>query len=164
MLYEKIFSIFLLLSVFSFGLPMFAVETTKVEPPKWEDYVPEKYQNPREDFSRGGAIAEMAVGIELTALIITSPIGIPMICHGSTKFKHVSYRGRKAKFEAGLIEAEKIQDPVEKQEFYKNLLKRCKLKESQKIKLAKKRAKKAEKEAKKLEKMPKETEETKVEK
>ena len=159
---QKIFATFLLISMFSFGLPTFAIDKTKVEPPKWEDYVPEKYQNPREDFTRGGAIAEMAVGIELTALIITSPIGIPMICHGSTKFKHVSYRGRKAKFETGLIEAEKIQDPVEKQEFYKQLLKKCKLRESQKAKLAKKRAKKAEKEAKKLEKIKREIESTKV--
>ncbi len=128
-----------------------------VEAPKWEDYVPEKYHNPKTEYSRGGAIALIAVGVELTALIITSPIGVPMICNGSTKFKHVSYSGRKKKFEAGLKEAEKIKDPIEKQKYYKNLLKNCKLKEKNKEKILKKRAKKeakakakAQKELKKL--------------
>ena len=132
----------------------------------WEDYVPEKYYNPKTEYSRGGAIALIAVGVELTALIITSPIGIPMICNGSTKFKHVSYSARKAKFQAGLEEAEKIQDPLEKQKFYTKLLQECKLKEKNKeknirrsakakAKAEKKAQKEAEKQQKKLEKVKK---------
>lgn len=127
-------------------------ETVVVEAPKWEDYVPEKYHNPRTDYSRGGAIAMIAVGVELTAMIITSPIGIPMICNGSTRFKHFSYNGRKAKFEKGLKEAEKIQDPIKKQEYYKKLLKQCKLKEENKEKILKKRAKEKAKTEKKAQK------------
>ena len=150
---KKLFSVLLLLCMSTFVLPTFAVETNTVEVPKWEDYVPSKYHNPRTDVSRGSAIAEMAVGIELTALIVTSPIGIPMICHGSTKFKHFSYNGRKAKFEAGLKEAEKITDLAERQAYYTKLLKKCKLKESDKIKLAEKKAKRLEKQAKKAEKL-----------
>ena len=62
----------------------------QVVAPKWEEYVPEKYQNPRNDFTRASAISELSVGAVLTNLIITAPIGVPMICHGVTKFKHVS--------------------------------------------------------------------------
>lgn len=126
-----------------------------VEAPKWEDYVPEKYQNPRDDFRRGSAIAEMAVGILLTDLIITSPIGVPMLCHSVTKLKHISYLDRKEKFEEGLEFAETIKDTKEKQKYYKKLLKKCKFTESKKEKLAKKRAKK---EAKAKEKAQKELE------
>lgn len=152
-------SIFLLICMFSFITPVFAEDVNDVEAPKWEDYVPEKYYNPRDDFRRGSAISELVVGIVLTDLILTAPIGIPMICHGASKFKHVSYSDRKVNFEMGLIEAKKITDPNDKRLYYKKLLKQCKLKESQKEKLAKKRAKKAEKEAKKLEQAKKEIEE-----
>ena len=139
------------------------VDTNDVQAPKWEDYVPEKYQNPREDFTRGSAIAEIAVGSELTALIITSPIGIPMLCHGVTKYKHVSYRDKKAKVEAGLKEAEKIENSADRQAYYEKLLKKCKFKEEKKQKLAKKRAKDAEKEAKRVEKENKKLNKEKVE-
>ena len=154
--------IVLLFSMLSFFSPIYAVETENVEAPKWEDYVPEKYHNPRGDFRRGSAISELVVGIVLTDLILTAPIGIPMICHGASKFKHVSYNDRKEKFEMGLIEAKNITDPNDKKLYYKKLLKQCKLKESQKEKLAKKRAKKAKKEAKKAEKIKNEINETKI--
>ena len=149
---KKIIVIFIMFCFSSIIFPVYAVDENNVTAPKWEDYVPEKYQNPRADFTRGSAIAEIAVGSELTALIITSPIGIPMLCHGVTKFKHVSYRDKKAKFEAGLKEAEKIENPAERKAYYEKLLKKCKFTEKQKQKLAKKREKEAEKEAKKKEK------------
>ena len=162
---KKIFATFLLISMFSMGLPIFAVETVNVEEPKWEDYVPDKYLDPRDDFSRGGAISEMIVGIVLTDLIITAPVGIPMIVHSSTKFKNISYSEKKEKFDDGLAVAKLIKDPVGKQEYYNTLLRSCKFTKSKKLKLARKRAKaaakearKAEKEAKKLEKAQKEIE------
>lgn len=141
--------------------PLTAIaETIIVEAPKWEDYVPEKYQNPRDDFRRGSAIAELIVGIVLTDLIITAPVGIPMICHSATKIKHVSYSDKKALFEEGLEVAKTIKTPEEKQQYYKKLLKKCKLSETKKKKLAKKRAKKEakakEKAQKELEKLQKE--------
>ena len=140
--------------------PLTAIaETVIVEAPKWEDYVPEKYQNPRNDFRRGSAIAEMVAGIVLTDLIFTAPIGIPMICHSATKLKHISYSDRKEKFEEGLEFAETIKDSKEKQKYYKKLLKKCKFTEAKKEKLAQKRAKKeakakakAQKELEKLQK------------
>ncbi len=160
---KKIIVIFIMFCFSSFILPVYAIEENNVTAPKWEDYVPEKYQNPRSDFTRGSAIAEIAVGSELTALIITSPIGIPMLCHGVTKFKHVSYRDKKAKFEAGLKEAEKIENPADRQAYYEKLLKKCKFTEKQKQKLAKKRAKKAEKETKRIEKENKKLNKEKIE-
>ena len=54
----------------------------------------------------------------------------------------MSYARRKAKFIAGLKEAEKIQNPEEKKLYYKNLLKECKLKEKNRQKYLKKQAKK----------------------
>lgn len=154
---KKIIVIFIMFCFSSIIFPVYAVDENNVTAPKWEDYVPEKYQNPRADFTRGSAIAEIAVGSELTALIITSPIGIPMLCHGVTKFKHVSYRDKKAKFEAGLKEAEKIENPADRQAYYEKLLKKCKFTEEQKQKLAKKRAKEAKKKEKENEKLNKET-------
>lgn len=142
--------------------PLTAIaETVIVETPKWEDYVPEKYQNPRDDFRRGSAIAELIVGIVLTDLIITAPVGIPMICHSTTKIKHVSYSDKKELFEEGLEVAKTIKTPEEKQQYYKKLLKKCKMSESKKKNLAKKRAKKEakakEKAQKELEKLQKST-------
>lgn len=110
--------------------------------PKWEEYVPEKYQNPRNDFTRASAISELSVGALLTNLIITAPIGVPMICHGVTKFKHVSYRDKKAKFEEGLKNAESIQSPEEKQAYYDKLPRDCHLKLKNKYKYDKKQQKK----------------------
>ncbi len=137
----------------------FAVEnkTTKetVSPPVWSDYVPEKYENPRH-FTRGKSIAELSVGIFLTDLIITCPIGIPMIVHSTTKLKNQGYYEKKVKFENGLQEAEKIKDPEEKQKYYDKLIKDCKLSTERRDKKLAKQQKKAEKkknkEKKKIEK------------
>ncbi len=137
----------------------FAVEnkTTKetVSPPVWSDYVPEKYENPRH-FTRGKSIAELSVGIFLTDLIITCPIGIPMIVHSTTKLKNQGYYEKKVKFENGLQEAEKIKDPEEKQRYYDKLIKDCKLSTERRDKKLAKQQKKAEKkknkEKKKIEK------------
>lgn len=117
--------------------------TQEVNPPVWEEYVPEKYENPR-DFSRGKSIAELSGGILLTELLITAPIGIPMIVHSTTKLKNKGYYDRKLKFEQGLLEAEKISDPEEKEMFYKNLLKECKLTEEMRQKQQKRIQKKKE--------------------
>ena len=137
----------------------FAVEnkTTKetVSPPVWSDYVPEKYENPRH-FTRGKSIAELSVGIFLTDLIITCPIGIPMIVHSTTKLKNQGYYEKKVKFENGLQEAEKIKDPEEKQKYYDKLIKDCKLsterRDKKLAKQQKKAKKKKNKEKKKIEK------------
>ena len=124
------------------------VDTNDVQAPKWEDYVPEKYQNPR-NFSRGKSIGELATGIALTDLIITSPIGIPMIVHSTTKLKNKGYYDKKLKFEQGLEEAAQISDPQERQLAYNKLLKDCKLTEEMHTKQMKKQAKKEKREAKK---------------
>ncbi len=124
------------------------VDTNDVQAPKWEDYVPEKYQNPR-NFSRGKSIGELATGIVLTDLIITSPIGIPMIVHSTTKLKNKGYYDKKLKFEQGLEEAAQISDPQERQLAYNKLLKDCKLTEEMHAKQMKKQAKKEKREAKK---------------
>ncbi len=114
-------------------------DADNVPAPRWEDYVPDKYQNPRTDFTRGGSIAELSAGILLTNLIFTCPIGIPMICHSSTKLKHIGYCEKKQIFENGLKKAQKISDPDEKEEYYQDLLKKCKFSEKDRLKLAKKR-------------------------
>lgn len=66
-----------------------------VEAPKWEEYVPKKYQNPRSFPERGKNIAELSIGILLTDLILTSPIGIPMIVHSTTKLKNQGWYEKK---------------------------------------------------------------------
>lgn len=99
--------------------------------PLWVDYVPEKYQNPRTDFKRGNAIAELVGGIILTDLLITSPIGIPMICHSTTKLKNISYAEKKEEFFYGLEEAKKMSEE-DQSIHYKHLLKRCKMKKKYK--------------------------------
>ena len=140
-----------LLMTFMGTLTVFAivtVDTNDVQAPKWEDYVPEKYQNPR-NFSRGKSIGELATGIALTDLIITSPIGIPMIVHSTTKLKNKGYYDKKLKFEQGLEEAAQISDPQERQLAYNKLLKDCKLTEEMHAKQMKKHAKKEKREAKK---------------
>lgn len=108
--------------------------------PRWTDYVPEKYQNPRTDFTRGSSIAELSVGVVLTDLIITSPIGVPMICHSVTKLKHIATVNKKEKFFNGI---EQAQTMTEEQQlaYYPKLLKQCHMTEQQKKKLAKKRKK-----------------------
>ena len=138
------------------GIP---VSADSVPAPKWEDYVPVKYQNPRTDFNRGNAIAELSVGIVLTDLIITCPIGIPMICHATTKMKNLGYAEKKVKFNKGLEEAKTITDPQEREQYYSNLIASCKLKDrsaknnakkyKKAIKEESKKAREAEKQAKK---------------
>lgn len=97
--------------------------------PKWEDYVPLKYQNPRPFPKKGKNIGELVTGIVLTDLLITAPVGIPMIVHSSTKMKNQSWYERKQIFEKGLDEAENVTNPVERQEYYTNLLQTCKMTE-----------------------------------
>ena len=109
------------------ALTVVPVSENAVVPPVWEDYVPKKYQNPRSFPGRGKNIAELSVGIALTDLLITAPIGIPMICHSVTKMKNQGWYERKIKFEAGLKQAETIENPQERQEFYNTLLKECKM-------------------------------------
>ena len=98
-----------------------------VQPPVWENYVPKKYQEPRSFPNKGKNIAEMSVGVVLTDLLITAPIGIPMICHSATKMKNQTWYKRKIKFEEGLKQAESIKNPQERQVYYDNLLKECKM-------------------------------------
>lgn len=98
--------------------------------PKWEEYVAPKYRNPRTDFSRAASITELAIGGLLTSLILTAPIGIPMVIHGTTKVKMVSYANRKRIFDEEIAKAKSIENPEERAEAYKKILKRCNLKES----------------------------------
>lgn len=138
---KRFITIALLLSFITTNLPTFALSVEKsehlrdmrVQPtepqnaPKWIDYVPAKYENPRTDFKKGTAVAELTVGIILTDLIITCPIGIPMICHGTTKLKNISYSNKKEKFFNGIEESKKL--TAEEQDiYYKKLLKDCKMK------------------------------------
>lgn len=122
-----------------------SVATSYPEAPVWEDYVPEKYQNPRSDFTLGGTIAELSTGIVLVHTLFLAPIGIPLIVHGSTKFKHIAYTKKKANFQKGLIYAETIKDPTQRETYYKHLLRKCDLTEEKKQQLADKQAKKVEK-------------------
>ena len=129
--------------------------TVHDDAPVWAEYVAPKYRNPRSDFKKGSSIAELSIGILLTELIITSPIGIPLTIHGTTKVKMVSYNNRKKIFDEEIPKAQLIEDDNERAAEYKRILKRCHLKESTKKHYAKKAAKakkKAEKKMKKLEK------------
>lgn len=128
------------------------INTSNVEPPKWEDYLPEKYHNPRGDFKRKTAYGEMALGFILTDFIITAPIGIPLLVHSGSKIKHLSNYEKKKKFERGLVFAESIKDPKLKEEYYQTLIKDCKLSERKKNRLAKKKEKEKLKELKKKQK------------
>ena len=144
---KKLFSVLFLLAfagangVFADTATKETADTATVNVPKWEDYVPEAYQNPRSDFNKGKSIAELSAGIVLTDLLITAPIGIPMMVHGTTKLKNISYSKKKVKFEKGLAEAEQIADLNEREKYYKQLLLSCDMTEKRKAKLAKKRAK-----------------------
>ena len=129
------------------------------EPPKWEDYLPEKYHNPRGDFKRKTAYTEMALGFILTDFIITAPIGVPLIVHSGSKIKHLSNYEKKKKFEKGLVYADSIKDPELKKEYYQTLVKDCKLSERKKRSLAKKKEKeKIKKQKQELKMMQKEQE------
>lgn len=142
----KKFIALLILTIFvTLPIMTYSSEINQVVPPKWEDYVPDKYLNPRNDYSKKDSIVQLSIGVFLTELIVTSPIGIPMICKGTTKLKNLGYYSKKERFYKGLAEAENISNPEEKQVYYNNLLKQCRMTEKQKQKLAKKRAKKNKK-------------------
>lgn len=112
---------------------MMGVVDSRVQPdepadaPKWVEYVPAKYQNPRTDFNKGKAIGELSAGIVLTDLIITSPIGIPMITHATTKLKNIGWADKKVKFFNGLEQAKNISDAEERAKYYKQLREECKM-------------------------------------
>lgn len=115
------------------------VITPYTQPPKWEDYVPHKYINPRTDFSKKAAIAELTGGVILTCGVFSAPVGIPMIVHSATKMKHIDYAERKATFDKGIKHADTITDPTIRRVYYKKLLKKCKLSEEKKKEVTKKR-------------------------
>lgn len=149
---KKIFTLILALFFMNTNF-VFAIENTvsadEVKAPDWEEYVPHKYQNPRSFPNRGKNIAELSVGIVLTDLLLTAPIGIPMICHATTKIKNQGWYEKKIIFENGLKEAEHISNPAEKQAYYKKLLKKCKMTEEKHQKQLKRLEKQRKKEAKK---------------
>lgn len=159
---RKLFPILLAILLFSVNAPALAMSVEeseaeglrdmRVQPmeptdaPKWVEYVPTKYHNPRTDFKKGTAIAELASGIVLTDLLLTAPIGIPMICHSTTKLKNIGWADKKNKYFEGLEEAKNIQNLDERQEYYDKLLKKCKMTEEK----HKKQLKRLEKENKKV--------------
>lgn len=128
---KNFLSILLAISFLQVSTITFANEVSNIRStsdiPQWEDYVPTKYQNPRPFPSKGKNIAELTVGVVLTDLLITAPIGVPMIVHSTTKMKNQGYYKKKQAFEKGLDEAEKISNPQERQEYYAKLLKDCKM-------------------------------------
>lgn len=138
---KKLLTLFLIFNFLVLNFPAFALSEEesehlrdmRVQPlepsnaPMWTDYVPKKYENPRVDFGKGAAITELTIGIILTDLILTAPIGIPMICHSTTKLKNISYANKKEKYFDGLKKAQNI-SADEQEEYYRNLLKECKLK------------------------------------
>ena len=128
-----------------------AEQSSLIVEPKWEDYVPKKYLEPRDDFRRGSCIAELVSGIVLTDLVFTSPIGIPMIYHATTKLKNLSYAEKKEKFFDGLEIASSISDPQEKSRYYKSLLKSCKFSKATAKKVKKQNERDAIREKKRLE-------------
>ena len=116
--------------------------------PKWIEYVPAKYQNPRTDFKKGAAIGELTAGIVLTDLIITSPIGVPMVCHATTKLKNIGWADKKEKFFKGLEEAKNITDDNERAAYYKDLRYKCKMTDRKHAKQLRRMAKAKAKESK----------------
>lgn len=146
---KQIASLLVMSIICSAPMAMAVSETTttqEVKAPVWEEYVPEKYQNPRTFPNRGKNIAELSVGIVLTDLLITAPVGIPMVCHATTKMKNQGWYEKKAIFEKGLQEAETISNPNEKQAYYDKLLKQCRMTD----KKHQKQMKKLEKQSKKV--------------
>lgn len=148
---KKYFVAFLTMALLG-GAPAVLAEnltSTDVKAPVWEEYVPEKYQNPRQFPNRGKNIAELSVGIVLTDLLVTAPVGIPMVCHSTTKLKNQGWYEKKLIFENGLKEAETISDPAQKQAYYDNLLKKCRMTDKKHEKQLKKLKKEQKKNSKK---------------
>ena len=131
----------LLLVIFS-QLCAFA-EETELKAPVWEEYVAPKYRAPRSDITLGGAIAETVAGDVLVATIFGAPLGIPLVVHGVSKIKMVSYRNRKKIFDKLIKEANLIEDEQERALAYKQALERCHLKEKTRLHYAKKAQKAA---------------------
>ena len=84
-----------------------------------------KYQEPRSFPRRGKNIAELSVGIVLTDLLVTAPIGIPMTVHATTKLKNQGWYEKKQIYTAGLEEAKTITNTEEKKAYYENLKVKC---------------------------------------
>lgn len=138
---KKKIALLLLLSMALFTTPAFAkscetadsARDTRVQAeqpanaPRWTDYVPEKYQNPRTDYVRRDATKQLIWGVVLTDLIIAAPFGIPMICKGTTKLKNISYAKKKDMFFAGLDKAAQMTEE-EQVQYYPQLIKQCKMK------------------------------------
>ncbi len=94
------------------------VQTGTYNAPQWNQYVPSEYQNPRTDYSKAGAIGEIAAG---TLLV---PFTIPLIVHGSKKLKNISYAKKKEQYFRGLEQAQTM-TYEQQQAYYPQLLKQC---------------------------------------
>ena len=124
---KKTISLLLLLSMATFTMPAFAeMYDSRVQSiypenaPRWTDYVPPKYQNPRTDYSKKGAITEIVIG----SLVL--PFTIPLIVNGSTKLKNISYAEKKKIFFNGLQQAQTM-TPEQQQQYYPQLLRQAEL-------------------------------------
>lgn len=124
---KKTIAAFLLLSLVGFFTPAIAandgardtrVQTGPYNAPQWNQYVPSEYQNPRTDYSKAGAIGEIAAG---TLLI---PFTIPLIVHGSKKLKNISYAKKKEQYFRGLEQAQTM-TYEQQQAYYPQLLQQC---------------------------------------
>ena len=158
---KKFLSILLTLLIISANVPVLAMSVEeseaaglrdmRVQPdvpadaPKWIEYVPTKYHNPRIDFKKGTAITELVGGIVLTDLLFTAPIGIPMICHSTTKLKNIGWADKKDKFFVGLEEANNITNAEERSVHYDKLRKKCKMTDKKRAKQLKRLEKEREK-------------------
>ena len=65
--------------------------------PKWEEFAPTKYVNPK-DKSDSGFEVEMAIGGLLTSTIVLAPIGAPLMIHAENRRKHAYWSERKRAF------------------------------------------------------------------
>jgi len=123
---KKTVAAILLLSLVGFFTPALAddgardsrVQTGPYNAPQWNQYVPAKYQNPRTDYSKGGAVAEIVAG---TLLV---PFTLPLIFHGSDKLKNISYAKKKEQYFKGLEQAYNM-TYEQQQAYYPQLLKEC---------------------------------------
>ena len=138
---KKFIAFLFAISFISWNIPAFALSVEdsidlrdmRIQPsepkdaPRWTDYVPAKYENPRTDFTKRSATKELIWGGVLTDLVITAPIGIPMLCHGTTKLRNANYAQKKIKFFNGLEEAKNL-PAAERAKYYQELPKKCGLK------------------------------------
>ncbi len=129
---KKTITAFLLLCMAALTLPAFAdTYDNRVQgiypenAPRWTDYVPQKYQNPRTDYSKKTAITQIVVGT------LAIPFTIPFLCMGTTKLKNISYAEKKQMFFNGLNQAA-MMTPQQQQQYYPQLLQQCGLTKKQK--------------------------------